>query len=162
MRLMTVGVAVAVAAVVAAAATGEIATDTNPSRALCALRCSRGWIRIPRTWAALAVSTLGLALVSATCAPYQNVGIDSRPAAAEVFVDGFRIGQTPVRIPIGTLSDHKVYLKKEGYRPELVILTLREPPDRLNFLTPPDIFVTLVPLDDRSIGSDLQIEPEED
>ena len=79
-----------------------------------------------------------------------------------MFVDGFRIGQTPTRLPIGTLSDHKVYLKKQGYRPELVILTLHEPADRINFLTPPDILITLVPLDDRSVGSDLRIELDDD
>ncbi len=150
------------AAAAAAAATGEIATDANHSRAPGAQRRFRNWIRARRTSATLAASALGLALVAATCAPYQNVGIYSRPAEAEVFIDGSLIGRTPTRIPIGTLSDHKVYLKKEGYRPELVILTLREPADRIRFLTPPDIFVTLVPLDDASIDSDLSIELEED
>ncbi len=90
------------------------------------------------------------------------MGVDSRPSEAEVFVDGFLIGHTPARIPIATLSDHKVYLKKEGYRPELVILTLHERPDRINFLTPADVFVALVPLDDTSVDSDLSIELEED
>ncbi len=147
-------------AAAAAAATGEIATDAKPSRAPGAQRRFRSWIGARPTWAALAASAL--TLVAATCAPYQNVGIDSRPTEAEVFVDGYLIGQTPTRVPIGTLSDHKVYLKKEGYRPELVILTLQKPVDRINFLTPPDIFVTLVPLDDTSIDSDLSIELEED
>ena len=153
----------AAAAAAAAVATGEIATDANPSGAPGAERRFRSWILARRTWAALAASTFGLALLAATCAPYQNVGIDSRPAKAEVYVDGFLIGKTPTRVPIGTRSDHKVYLKKDGYRPELIILTLREPPaDRINFLTPPDVFVTLVPLDDASIDSDLRIELEED
>ncbi len=119
-------------------------------------------MQIPRAFPVLAVSALGLALVAATCVPYQVVGIHSTPREAEIFVDGELVGHTPRRLPITTLGDHKVYLKKEGYRPELVILTLQKPADRINFLIPPDVLVTLVPLDDASIDSDLRIELEED
>ncbi len=110
----------------------------------------------------LTTAALCLALVAATCAPYQNVGISSTPSQAEVFVDGELVGLTPQRLAIGTFSDHKVYVKKEGYRPELVVLMLHRPTDRINFLTPPDVHITLTPTDDATRESGLDIELEEE
>ncbi len=137
-----------------------IATDAPRSRT--AERRLRRFMQIPRAFPVLAVSALGLALVAATCVPYQVVGIHSTPREAEIFVDGELVGHTPRRLPITTLGDHKVYLKKEGYRPELVVLLLHRPLDRINFLTPPDIYVTLTPLSDSSLDSELRIELEEE
>ena len=79
----------------------------------------------------------------ATCAPYQNVGIESAPEGAEVFLDGEWVGTTPLRLAISTASDHSVYLKKQGYRPELVVLSVNRPSDHIDFLTPADIRVHL-------------------
>jgi hypothetical protein len=110
----------------------------------------------------LRAAALGLALIAATCPPYQNVGINSSPSEAQIFVDGELVGLTPAQMPVGTLDDHKVYLKKEGYRPELVVLLLHRPTDQINFLTPPDVFVTLTPMSDSSLDSDVTIEVEEE
>ena len=147
---------------VAAVAETETGIATDAPRSRTAERRLRRFMRIPRLLPVLAVSALGLALVAATCAPYQDVGIQSTPSEAEIFVDGELVGHTPKRLPITTLGDHKVYLKKEGYRPELVVLLLHRPLDRINFLTPPDIVVTLTPLSDSSLDSDLRIEIEEE
>ena len=86
---------------------------------------------------------LTFTLAAATCEPYQNVGITSSPPGAEVFVDGNRLAHTPTQLPVATLQDHKVYLKLEGYRPELVVLALHRPGDGIYFLTPPDVHVVL-------------------
>jgi len=50
----------------------------------------------------------------------QSVGslqIDSRPAGANVFVDGKPSGRTPLVLESLTLGDHGVHLELEGYRP---------------------------------------------
>lgn len=127
------------------AATGGTVTDAALARAL----------------RALVTASLGIVLQGATCAPYQNVSVHSTPAAAQVFVDGDFIGVTPQRLAIGTLSDHKVFLKKDGYRPELVVLTLHRPTDGINFLTPPDVYVTLSPLDGSERDSDVEVQLEQ-
>ncbi len=95
------------------------------------------------------------------CAMYQNVGIDSRPPGAEIFLDGESVGHTPARLPIGRVIDHSVYLKKDGYQPRLVVLTFHPEDDGIHFLTPADVRVPLAPLPD-SMDRDVDIEIEED
>jgi hypothetical protein len=144
---------------VAEAATGGTVTEP-PARY--ALRVGPRDLRTRPAFRRLNAAALGLALIAATCPPYQNVGINSTPSEAQIFVDGDLVGHTPAQISVGTLDDHKVYLKKEGYRPELVVLLLHRPTDQINFLTPPDVYVTLTPLSDSSLDSDVTVEIEEE
>lgn len=94
----------------------------------------------------------------ATCAAYQNVGVETTPEGAEVYLDGERVGETPMRIAVSTLTDHSVFLKKEGYTSELVILSSNDSGE-IHFLTPADVRVRLTPLVDPR-ARDLEVEVE--
>ncbi len=83
----------------------------------------------------------------------------STPPAAQVFVDGELAAETPARLSLPRESDHSVFLKKEGFRPELVLVYSNRSPDGLAFLVPHEIDVRLVPLDDAS--RDLKLETDE-
>jgi hypothetical protein len=91
-----------------------------------------------------------LLLLSAgvACAPYQNVGVLSVPEGAQVFVDGEMVGVTPLRVPVSTETDHSVYVKKSGYRPQFVVLRLQTPEVPPKFVIPADVRVRLVWLGD--------------
>ena len=86
-----------------------------------------------------------LCLALAGCAAYQNVSIESDPPGAEIFLDGEPIGTTPQVLRVPRDRDHSVYLKKEGYRPELVVLEKHEANDGIDFLTPADVAKRLAP-----------------
>jgi hypothetical protein len=101
----------------------------------------------------IAAPALALALLLSSCAgcgPYQNVGMESVPPGAEVYLDGYLIGTTPMKTSVWRHEDHSVFLKKPGYRPELVVLRRNDPPDGLFFLTPADVRVRL----SRQAGAD--------
>ncbi len=142
---------------VAEAVTGGIVIEPPPGHVV---RVGPRDLRTRPASRSLSAAALGLVLIAATCPPYQNVGINSTPSEAQIFVDGDLVGLTPAQISVGTLDDHKVYLKKEGYRPELVVLFLHRPTDQINFLTPPDVHVTLTPLSNSSLDSDVTVEIE--
>ena len=79
-----------------------------------------------------------------SCPPaFQRVNVRSEPAGADIFLDGDLVKQTPARLELSTLQDHKVYLKKEGYRPELIVVERKRTKDGVVYLSPPDISVTL-------------------
>ncbi len=98
----------------------------------------------------------------ATCTPYQNIGVESRPPGAEIFLDGEAAGLTPTRLAVPTASDHTVYLKLDGHEPHMVVLHSNQPGDGLNFLTPPDIYVRLMPLLNTDRDLEIEVEPESD
>ena len=108
-----------------------------------------------------ALGLLGLSSCAA-CARYQHVGIASAPAGAAIFLDGEKIGETPHREAIPRDKEHAVYLKKPGYRPELVVLDLHRPEDGVWFFTPADVWVELAPLANATdLERSLEIEVEE-
>ena len=86
---------------------------------------------------------------SVGCAPYQNVGVWSVPEGAQVFVDGDLIGVTPTRVAVSTESDHSVFVKKDGYRPQMVVLRLQQPDTPPAFVLPADVRVRLARLHGR-------------
>jgi len=79
------------------------------------------------------------------CAQYQYVNVQSQPVGAEVFLDKERVGVTPLELRLDRTQAHALYVKHEGYRPELVVLELQRAADGLAFLTPPDVELRLVP-----------------
>lgn len=85
------------------------------------------------------------ALALSGCAAYQNVGIESDPPGAEIYLDGRLAGTTPLELRVSREAAHTVYLKKEGYRPELVVLDLHNAADGIDFLTPADVTRRLTP-----------------
>jgi hypothetical protein len=88
------------------------------------------------------------------------VAVSSKPAAAQIFVDGELAGETPARLALPRESDHSVFVKKEGYRPELVVVHSNRSPEGLEFLTPHEIDVTLMPLIDTR-PRDIEVETED-
>lgn len=107
----------------------------------------------------LAAALAAVLSLGATCAPYQRVGVESAPEGAEVYVDGEFVGVTPLRLRVGTGADHSVMLKKGGYRSELLVLNANRPADDIDFVTPADLRVRLMPLVD-PLGRDLEVELE--
>ncbi len=87
----------------------------------------------------LAVSPAGCT----SCAPYQRVGVSSKPSGAQVFADGEPIGVTPLEVRLSTETEHAVFVKKPGYRPELVVMQRNAPGDPPPYLTPADVRVQL-------------------
>jgi hypothetical protein len=106
---------------------------------------------------------LSLALFLTACASYQNIAIESEPAGAEIFLDGKSVGATPQSLRISREQAHTVYLKKEGFRPELVVLEKHDANDGIDFLTPPDVVKRLAPgpSSDPEMERRLKIEAEE-
>lgn len=117
---------------------------------------ARHAVRLASAVAALLVGT------AATCGPpYQRVYVHSNPPGAEVYLDQELVGTTPLQLRIGTGRAHAVYLKKEGFRPELVVLENHQPPDGIDFLTPADVRVRLIPQTGPA-GRELEVAPEGD
>lgn len=46
----------------------------------------------------------------------KSVSMSSQPSQAEVFVDGSRMGETPITLELDNQSKHTVTFKKEGYQ----------------------------------------------
>ena len=45
-----------------------------------------------------------------------SLAVDSRPAGAQVFVDGALAGTTPLSLPQINAGDHAIRLERDGYR----------------------------------------------
>ena len=119
------------------------------------MKCERA-----TAWSVPAI-VLALGIVFAGCVSSQRVGVASAPAGAEIYLDGIRVGETPAQVRLSRDRPHKIFLKLEGYRPELIVLERHTPDDRIDFLTPADVRVRLVP-DVAGLDRDLDInvEPE--
>jgi hypothetical protein len=105
------------------------------------------------------LAALGCAFTA--CARYQYVAVRSEPSGAEVFLDKQLVGRTPLDLRIDRDRTHAFYVKRGGYRPELVLLERVESPDGLAYLVPPDVEVRLAPgADSREQDRDLEIEAE--
>ncbi len=99
------------------------------------------------------------ALLVAGCAlifPFQRVAIEVVPADAEVFVDGKLAGARDRSPNLRADRDHSVFLKRDGYRSELVILRSDRTDGRPR-LDPGTVRVGLRPL---VPGHDLEVEVE--
>jgi PEGA domain-containing protein len=104
------------------------------------------------------------ALCAAGCAHYQSVGVESDPAGADIYLDGELVGKTPMEVDVGRDAAHTLYLKREGYRPELVLLERHEANDGIDFLTPADVTRRLSPgpSSDPDLERRLKIDVEKD
>jgi hypothetical protein len=95
----------------------------------------------PGGW--LAAGALVWTLSGPGCAAYQNVGVISEPVGAEVFVDKQPVGKAPVKVRMTRDAEHSVFVKAEGYTPELVVVSLRDSKDGIRYLSPADVRVKL-------------------
>ena len=98
-------------------------------------------LRTDRAFAALA-SALAFAL--AGCAPMQVVPVDVGPGPVELYVDGERAEAVPARLELRADRDHKIFVKRDGFRPELVVLESRTVEGREQ-LVPGEVRVQLAP-----------------
>jgi len=90
--------------------------------------------------AVLVAASLGIA-----CAPKQVIPLDVAPDAVTVFLDGEALAGTPSQLELRSDRDHKLYFKRAGYRPEMVVLRSTENGSQPG-LEPTEIRVRLAPL----------------
>lgn len=100
---------------------------------------------------------LGL-LGVASCATTQEIPLGCVHEKVQVYVDGRLLEQTPDSIDLAVDDPHKLYFKREGREPQLVVLEPRESPDGVMRLEPADVCAELVPV---GLGRKLEIEVEE-
>ena len=79
------------------------------------------------------------------CAPKQRVPLDLGPGAVELYVDGRRVEVVPPEVELRADRPHKLFVKRPGYRPELIVLEAREVAGE-PALAPDEVWVRLRPL----------------
>ncbi|MEE3330228.1 MAG: hypothetical protein VX246_05110 [Myxococcota bacterium] len=60
------------------------------------------------------------------CAPKQRIPLDVGPGPVLVFIDGELVLETPEEVELRADRDHKVFVKREGYTPQMVVLETSE------------------------------------
>jgi len=108
---------------------------------------------VARAGAVLAASVF-LAL---GCAPLQVVPLEVEPAPGSLHVDGQEVVPVPRTLELRADRDHKLYFKRDGYRPELIVLRSLEDESGPH-LVPARVQARLRPL--AGGGRDLTIETE--
>ena len=91
------------------------------------------------------IQILGIALAVSACGHYQTIGVESDPPGAQVYLDGQPVAKTPTTLAVGRDRAHTIYLKREGYKPELVVLDRHTANDGIDYLTPADVTKRLNP-----------------
>ena len=86
-----------------------------------------------------------LATTLGGCSHYQNIGVESDPTGAQIYLDGQPVAKTPATIAVGRDRAHTIYLKREGYKPELVVIDHHDATDGIDYLTPADVTRRLNP-----------------
>lgn len=66
--------------------------------------------------------TAAMLALAVGCAAKQRIPLDLQPSPAEIFVDGKRVKGDPSELELRVDRDHKIFIKSEGYRSELVVL----------------------------------------
>ncbi len=80
------------------------------------------------------------------CAAKQPIPLDCVPREVEIYVDGELLEERPDSITLTRDEAHKIYLKRPGYAPELLVLQPEPGPDGTNQLDASDVCVELVPV----------------
>ena len=97
-----------------------------------------------------------LALLLGGCAAKQVVPLDCVPKEVEVYVDGALLDRDDV-LTLSKDEPHKLFFKRPGHEPQLVVLESMSGPDGQLQLDTDDVCVTLVPV---GVGRELTIEAE--
>jgi hypothetical protein len=98
------------------------------------------------------------------CAPMQPVTLDLAPEPVAVYVDGRPARVTPgdevgrQRVALRSDVSHVLYFKREGYRPERVVLETRRV-DGESRLEPGTVVVRLDPLTSVQRALSVELEP---
>jgi hypothetical protein len=89
----------------------------------------------------------------------QQIPLDCVPREVEIYVDGELLKDRPDAVSLTRDESHKIYLKRPGYAPELLVLAPQPGPDGTNRLLAADVCVDLVPV---GVDRELTIEGESD
>lgn len=98
-------------------------------------------------------------VASVGCTTTQSIPLDCVPQEVEIFVDGKLLEGRPDAVSLSRDDTHKIYLKRPGYAPELLVLEPQAGPDGTNRLDASDVCVELVPV---GVERNLTIEGEDD
>ena len=92
-------------------------------------------------WSGLLLSLV----VGGACATRQLVPLDLGPGPVELYVDGERADEVPVELELRADRDHKLFVKRAGFVPQLVVLEASEVDGR-DQLAPEHVRVRLEPI----------------
>lgn len=112
----------------------------------------------PARLRALLPFLLLLFLLLAGCAAKQQVPLDCVTEEVLVYVDGKLLAENPDVVELAVGEPHKIYFKRPGHEPELIVLETVVGPDGTKQLEPSDVCRELVPI---GVDRELTIEPEE-
>jgi hypothetical protein len=112
-----------------------------------------------RSWGRRGAAAAALALLAA-CAPKQHISLDSCvDEQVVVYVDGRLLDGSPGDIALRADEPHKLYVKRPGEAPRLVVLDSTADGDGRPRLVPADPCAELVAI---GLGRELQIEVEDE
>jgi hypothetical protein len=101
----------------------------------------------------------GLAAVAAAgCAAKQAVPLDCITEDVVVYVDGRLLAEDPGVLELSADEPHKLYFKRPGHEPQLVVLDPRVDADGRTRLEPADVCAQLKPI---GLDRELTIEAED-
>ena len=89
----------------------------------------------------------------------QQIPLDCVHREVTVYVDGEQLEGRPDSISLSRDESHKIYLKRPGYAPQLLVLESVDGPDGTAQLASSDVCIDLVPV---GVGRELTIEGEND
>ena len=72
------------------------------------------------------VAVAVLLVATAACAPKQRIPLDIGPGPVLLFVDGELTLEIPEELELRSDRDHKIFIKRDGYTPEMVVLESTE------------------------------------
>lgn len=105
---------------------------------------------------------VGTALASALlpgCAAKQSVPLECVAEEVEIYVDGRLLEERVDELRLPVDEPHKLYFKRPGHEPQLVVLEPSQDPDGRLRLEPADVCVELVPIGlDRKLTIELDEE----
>lgn len=107
-----------------------------------------------RTGGLLAAAALP---ILAACATTQEVPLPCVTEEMLVYVDGQLLEGRPESIELGLDAPHKLYVKRPGHRPRLVVLVPEETEDGAR-LVPEDVCLEIAPV---ALDRELSVEVEE-
>jgi hypothetical protein len=99
------------------------------------------------------------ALLSVGCAAKQRIPLDCVTEEVVVYVDGQLLAEHPDALELRADEPHKIYFKRPGHEPELVVLDTARGDDGRPRLSPANVCVELVPI---GLERELTIEAEGD
>jgi len=102
----------------------------------------------------------GIVAILAGCAAKQAIPLDCVTQEVVVYVDGRLLAEHPELLELRADQPHKLYFKRPGYEPQLVVLDSREDADGRPRLEPRDVCAELRPIGlDRELTIEAEDEP---